>query len=74
MHMGIKNTYNISELFFHVNIKVNNGTDWSNPELKSSNHTHTSPISNIMYTLLQITITLKLASGAKFVTLRQLSS
>jgi hypothetical protein len=39
MHMGIKNTYNIGELFLHVDIKLSNGTDWSDPELKSSNHT-----------------------------------
>jgi hypothetical protein len=68
MLMGIKK-YNIGELSFHVDIKLNNGRDWSDPEPKSSNHTHTSSINNIMYT-----VTLKLASGAKFVILSQLSS
>jgi hypothetical protein len=74
MHMGIKNTFNFGQLSFHVDIKLNKGTDWSDPELKSSNSTHTSSSSNIMYTLLQIMNTLKLASDDKFVILSQPSS
>jgi hypothetical protein len=71
--VGIKNTtFRFQKYFgvlsFYMDIKMNNGTNWSHTETKSSNYTHTSAISIHYYKL----ITLKLTSGAKFVILSQL--